>query len=52
MTRPDDGPVPVVVLESLHEGPVDLQDIDGKLLEIGERCIPGAEIVDPEGDPK
>ena len=35
---------------SEHEGPVDLDDVHGELLEVGQRRVARAEVVDGEAD--
>src|SRR5215470_19030982 len=44
--RVDEGTVVVGALEVLHEGTVDLDQIDAELAQIAERSMAGAEIVD------
>ena len=39
-----------VVPEALHEGPVDLDDVHGKLAEVGQGRVAGAEVVDGDED--
>ena len=34
--------------QPLDEGPVDLEDVDGKTMQIGERGIAGAEVIERE----
>ena len=41
---------PCSVTASRHEGTVDLEHIDGKVLEVGERGIAGAEVIDRDPD--
>jgi hypothetical protein len=42
----DDGFADRVVAEVRHEGPVDLDDVDGELVEVAERGVAGAEVVE------
>src|SRR5262249_56577395 len=47
-----DGGVLGGVADPAHEGLVDLQDVDGELLEVGDRGVAGAEIVDGQAHPE
>ena len=44
--RFDDGPVAGVGVDALHEGLVELEEVDRQVLELGERGVPRAEVVD------
>src|SRR5215467_5140894 len=46
--RAHDGAVAALVAEPLHEGAVDLERVHREALEIAERRVPGAEVVDGE----
>ena len=48
--RPDDRQVVGVVPEVADEAPVDFEHVDGQRLELGERAVPGAEVVDGDLD--
>jgi len=52
MDRPHDRAVLHVVADALHERAVDLEGIDREPLEVAERGIAGAEVVDGELDPE
>jgi hypothetical protein len=48
--RGDDRDVVAAMREPGHERPVDLHDVDGEPLEVAERGVPGAEVVEHETD--
>ena len=46
----NDGEIFWIVEHVVHEGLIDLEDVDRKTLQIGERGVTGAEIIESEGD--
>ena len=48
--RADQARVRAVLVEAVHEAAVDLDLVDRQLLEVGERRVPGAEVVDGHPD--
>jgi hypothetical protein len=45
-----DRPVGPAALQAHHARPVDLDDVGGEQLEVGQRRVPGAEVVDRDLD--
>ena len=46
----DDGEIFGIIEHVAHEGLIDLEYVDGKPLEEGQRGVAGAEVIESEGD--
>ena len=48
--NPDDDRILLILIDSLNEGLVDLEDVDGEPLQVRQRGVASAEVVDGEFD--